>query len=91
MYIVIICFPVCDIINFENILSFFIQPFSYRTKKVRTKTYRENYYSGQEKLHFSLCFAFYHTAAGYTEIIIGLKYGKTNVFTSIYSRMIISR
>ena len=37
MYIVIICLLVCDIINFEIKLSFLIKPFSYMTKKVRTK------------------------------------------------------
>ena len=33
MYIVIICFLVCDIISFEIKLSFLIKPFSYMTKK----------------------------------------------------------
>ena len=35
--IVIICFLVCDIISFEINLTFLIKPFSYMTKKVRTK------------------------------------------------------
>ena len=35
--IVIICFPVYDAIDFEINLSFLIKPFSYFTKKVRTK------------------------------------------------------
>ena len=33
----IVCFPDCDVINFENNLSFLIKPFFYITKKVRTK------------------------------------------------------
>ena len=33
----VISFPVCNVKNFENNLSFLIKPFSYRTKKVRTK------------------------------------------------------
>ena len=37
MCIVIINFPVNDIINFENNLSFLIKPFSYMPKNVRTK------------------------------------------------------
>ena len=37
MYIVIICFPVCGVINFEIKLGFLIKPFSNMTKKVRTK------------------------------------------------------
>ena len=35
--IVIICFPVFDIINCDINLSFLINSFSYMTKKVRTK------------------------------------------------------
>ena len=34
--IVIICFPVCDVINFENKVSFLIKPLPYITKIVRT-------------------------------------------------------
>ena len=37
MYIVIICFSVCNIINFEINLSFLIKPFSYKTKKSEQK------------------------------------------------------
>ena len=37
MYIVIISFPVDDVINFENKLSFLIKPFSYLTKKAAKK------------------------------------------------------
>ena len=37
MFIAVICFPVCDVIKFEINLSFFIKPFSYMTKNVRTK------------------------------------------------------
>ena len=37
MCIMIVCFPDCDVINFENNLSFLIKPFFYITKKVRTK------------------------------------------------------
>ena len=33
MHIVIICYPVCDVMNFEINLSFLIKPFSYMTKK----------------------------------------------------------
>ena len=36
MYIVIICFPVYDVMNFEINLSFFIKPFPL-IKKVKTK------------------------------------------------------
>ena len=32
MSIVIICFPICDVVNFEINLSFLIKPFSYMTK-----------------------------------------------------------
>ena len=35
--IVIICFPVCDVINFEINFGFLIKPFSYMTKNVETK------------------------------------------------------
>ena len=34
--IVIICFPVCDVINFKNKVSFLIKPLPYITKIVRT-------------------------------------------------------
>ena len=37
MYIVIICFSVCNIINFEINLSFLIKSFSYKTKKSEQK------------------------------------------------------
>ena len=37
MIIRIIYFPVHDIINFEVNLSYFIKPFSYTIKKVKTK------------------------------------------------------
>ena len=37
MCIVLVCFPGCDIINFEINLGFLIKPFSYMTKEVRTK------------------------------------------------------
>ena len=33
----VISFPVCTVINFEINLSFLIKPFSYMTKKVKTK------------------------------------------------------
>ena len=32
MWIVIVCYPVCDVINFEIYLSFLTKPFSYMTK-----------------------------------------------------------
>ena len=34
--IVIICYPVCDVINFEIYLSFLIKPFSYMTKNEKS-------------------------------------------------------
>ena len=37
MFIVIISFPDCDIINFEINLIFLIKPFSYMTKKSQDK------------------------------------------------------
>ena len=37
MFVVIICFPVDEDINFEAILSFPIKSFSYMIKRVRTK------------------------------------------------------
>ena len=37
MCIVIVWFPVDDAINFEINLSFLTKPFSYMTKKIRTK------------------------------------------------------
>ena len=37
MCIVITCFPVDDVINFEISLNFLIKPFSCMTKKVRKK------------------------------------------------------
>ena len=37
MYIVIICFPVRDVINFEINLGFLNKPFFYMTKNVGTK------------------------------------------------------
>ena len=38
IFIVIVCVPACDVINFEIYLSFFIKPFSYIiTKKVLKK------------------------------------------------------
>ena len=36
MRIVIVCFPVCEVINFVIYLNFLNVPFSYTTKKVRT-------------------------------------------------------
>ena len=33
MFIVIVCYPVCDITNFEIYLNFITKPFSYTTKK----------------------------------------------------------
>ena len=36
-WIIIISFPVDDVINFESNLSFLIKSFSYMTKRVRTK------------------------------------------------------
>ena len=45
MCIVIICFLVSDVINFEINLSFLIKPFFYMTKKVKTKI---EIYSEQE-------------------------------------------
>ena len=36
MYIVIVCFPVWDVINFEINLAFPVKPFSCMTKKVET-------------------------------------------------------
>ena len=38
MYILIICFLVCDLKKFEINLSFLIKPFFYMNKKARTKT-----------------------------------------------------
>ena len=38
MYIIVICFPVHDVITFESNLNFLIKPFSYMTEKIRTKT-----------------------------------------------------
>ena len=55
MYIVIICFLVCDI-SFEIKLSFLIKPFSYMTKKVRTKIKISSEQKGNLRLnkkHFS--------------------------------------
>ena len=37
MFIVIVCFPGCHVINFEIYLSFLIKPFSYRSKKSEQK------------------------------------------------------
>ena len=37
MCIVIICLPVCDVVDFKNNLSFIIKPFSYLTKKAEQK------------------------------------------------------
>ena len=37
MCMVIICFPLCDFMNFEIRFSFLIKPFSYITKKSRQK------------------------------------------------------
>ena len=37
MFIVIVCVPACDVIHFEIFFSFLITPFSYITKKVKTK------------------------------------------------------
>ena len=43
MYIVIVCWPGCDIINFEFDLAFLIKPFFFITKKSRQKfKYLEN-------------------------------------------------
>ena len=36
---VIICFPVCDVVNFDINLNFLSKPFSYITTKVRTNIY----------------------------------------------------
>ena len=38
-FIVIVCFPDCDVINFEIYLNFLIKPFFNITKNVRTKIY----------------------------------------------------
>ena len=46
MCIVIVCFPDCDAINFEIILSFLIKPFSYMTKKEPARKFK---YLGNEK------------------------------------------
>ena len=57
MYIVIICFSVCDVINFEINIGFVIKPFYYMTKKFRTKTWmslaQKEFFRWNEK-HFSL-------------------------------------
>ena len=37
MCIVIICLPVCEVVDFKNKLSFIIKPFSYMTKKAEQK------------------------------------------------------
>ena len=37
MFIVVTCFPVCDVVNFETTLSFLIKPFSYMTKTAGRK------------------------------------------------------
>ena len=37
MYIVIICFPVCDVIGFEIKLNFLIKPFFHLIKKSEQK------------------------------------------------------
>ena len=37
MCIEVICFPGCEDVNLEIMLRFLIKPFSYTTKKVRTK------------------------------------------------------
>ena len=37
MFIVIVCFPACDVINFEITLILLIKPFFYMTKKSRQK------------------------------------------------------
>ena len=43
MCIAIVCFPGCDVMNFEIILIFLIKPFFYMTKKSRLKfKYLEN-------------------------------------------------
>ena len=35
--IVIVCFPVCDVISFQINLSFIVEPFSCMSKKFKTK------------------------------------------------------
>ena len=37
IYIKIVCYPVCDLINFEIYLSFLITPFFYMTKNSEWK------------------------------------------------------
>ena len=50
MYIVIVCYPVCDIINFETCFSFLIKSFSYMTKNSEQKLkYLQNKKSFQDK------------------------------------------
>ena len=54
MCIVIACFPVYDVKDFEVILSFLIKPFSYMTKKIKTKfKYLPN---EKNKKHFFIIF-----------------------------------
>ena len=50
MYIIIVCFPGCDAINFEITLIFLIKPFFCMTKNSRQKfKYLENEKSFSEK------------------------------------------
>ena len=37
MCIAIVCFPGCDVINFQSKLSFLIKPFPHMTEKLRQK------------------------------------------------------
>ena len=37
MCIWVVCYPVCDIMNFQNYLSFLVKPFPYITKNAFTK------------------------------------------------------
>ena len=46
MCIVIICFPVYDVINFETGLTFLIKPFSNMTKKLGEKSKYPNNIKG---------------------------------------------
>ena len=53
MCIVMTCFPVCDVTNFEINLIFFIKPFSYMTRIVRTKPLKnENSFLDETKSLF---------------------------------------
>ena len=72
MWIVFVCFPCCDVINIEIILSFLIKPFSHRAKKSGQKL---KYFNNEKSFQNEIS-VFHHFQRAFIEA------NKTNFFGS---------